>query len=83
MDLTRPPVDILDTAPIYSSIAVDTEHNEVMLQDANMWSIRVFSRLTTPLGIRPTEISCVIGNGLMFSSIVAFGSIRERGYLFC
>jgi len=63
VDLTRPPVrDILDTAPIYSSIAVDTEHNEVMLQDANTWSIRVFSRLDNAKpGEPPTEPRRVIG----------------------
>jgi hypothetical protein len=46
VESTRQPVrDILDTAPIYSSIGLDVEHNEVMLQDANTWSIKVFSRL--------------------------------------
>ena len=63
VDLTRPPVrDILDTAPIYSSIAVDTEHNEVMLQDANTWSIKVFSRLDNAKpGDPPNEPRRVIG----------------------
>ena len=63
VDLTRPPVrDILDTAPIYSSIAVDNEHNEVMLQDANTWSIKVFSRLDNAKpGDPPTEPRRVIG----------------------
>ena len=63
VDLTRPPVrDILDTAPIYSSIAVDNEHNEVMLQDANTWSIKVFSRLDNAKpGEPPTEPRRVIG----------------------
>src|SRR5579871_555879 len=46
VDINRPPVrDILDSAPIYSSVGLDLEHNEVMLQDANTWSIKVFSRL--------------------------------------
>lgn len=46
VDVTRPPVrDILDTAPVYSSVGVDTQRNEVLLQDSNTWSIRVFSRL--------------------------------------
>src|SRR6516225_1502852 len=36
VDVTRPPVrDIRDTAPIYSSVGVDTQHNEVFLQDSN------------------------------------------------
>jgi 6-phosphogluconolactonase (cycloisomerase 2 family) len=62
VDVTRPPVrDILDTAPIYSSIGVDTEHNEVMLQDANTWSIKVFSRLDNAKpGDPPTEPRRVI-----------------------
>jgi len=61
-DITRPPVrDILDTAPIYSSVAVDVEHNEVMLQDANTWSIKVFSRLDNAKpGAPPTEPRRVI-----------------------
>ena len=42
----RPPVrNILDRDPIYSSIAVDTQFNEVALVDSNTWSIRVFNRL--------------------------------------
>src|ERR1700686_4340417 len=46
VDITRQPVrDILDTAPIYSSVGLDLEHNEVMLQDANTWSLKFFSRL--------------------------------------
>ncbi|HEV3197504.1 MAG TPA: hypothetical protein VGZ73_06340 [Bryobacteraceae bacterium] len=62
IDLTRPPVrDILDTAPIYSSVGLDTEHNEVMLQDANTWSIKVFSRLDNAKpGDPPTEPRRVI-----------------------
>ena len=43
--VTRPPVrTIQDTFPIYSSIGVDTRLNEVFLQDANTWSVRVFGR---------------------------------------
>jgi 6-phosphogluconolactonase (cycloisomerase 2 family) len=46
VDIARPPVrDILDTAPIYSSVGVDVERNEVFLQDSNTWSVRVFSRM--------------------------------------
>ena len=45
-ELTRPPVrTILDTYPIYSSIAVDTQFNEVVLQDTNLFGLKVFSRL--------------------------------------
>ena len=53
--------DILDTAPIYSSVGVDSEHNEVFLQDTNTWSIRVFSRLDNAKpGDPPTEPRRVI-----------------------
>src|SRR5438034_10795608 len=50
-DVTRPPVrTIKDTYPIYSSIAVDPLRDEVVLQDTNLFSIKVFNRLdnTTP-----------------------------------
>src|SRR5262245_25209946 len=40
-DITRPPVrTIRDTYPIYSSIAVDTQFNEVALQDTNQFGIK-------------------------------------------
>jgi hypothetical protein len=42
----RPPVrTIRDTYPIYSSIAVDPQFNEVALQDTNLFGIKVFNRL--------------------------------------
>src|SRR5438477_2217043 len=45
-EVDRPPLrGIRDTAPIFSSVGVDTQRNEVYLQDSNTWSIRVFSRL--------------------------------------
>ncbi|PYS15327.1 MAG: hypothetical protein DMG17_15010 [Acidobacteria bacterium] len=50
-EVTRPPVrTIKDTYPIYSSIAVDPLRDEVVLQDTNLFSIKVFNRLdnTTP-----------------------------------
>ena len=52
-DLTRPPVrTIRDTFPIYSSIAVDTQFNEVVLQDTNLFGIKVFNRLeNTPANV--------------------------------
>src|SRR5437763_988917 len=41
-DITRPPVrTIRDTYPIYSSVAVDTVRNEVILQDTNLFSVRI------------------------------------------
>ena len=43
----RTPVrTIRDTAPAYSAVAVDVNSNEVILQDNNLWSYRVFDRLS-------------------------------------
>jgi hypothetical protein len=72
---TRPPVrDILDTAPVYSSVGVDTEHDEVFLQDSNTWSIRVFSRMDNAKpGAPPTEPRRVISgpkSDVQFNSCV-------------
>jgi 6-phosphogluconolactonase (cycloisomerase 2 family) len=36
---------VADTDPTYSAIAVDVNSNEVILQDNNRWSYRVFNRL--------------------------------------
>jgi hypothetical protein len=45
VDVTRPPVrELLDSAPIFSSVGVDNVRNEVYLQDSNLWSIRVYGR---------------------------------------
>ena len=45
VDVNRPPVrELLDTAPIFSSVGVDNVRNEVYLQDSNLWSIRVYGR---------------------------------------
>src|SRR5207302_2481407 len=62
VDVTRPPVrGILDTAPIFSSVGINTQSNEVYLQDSNTWSIRVFSRLDNARpGTPPTEARRVI-----------------------
>ncbi|HTA44460.1 MAG TPA: hypothetical protein VK789_18555 [Bryobacteraceae bacterium] len=75
VDLDRPPVRVLrDTAPIYSSVAVDDKKNEVFLQDNNLWSIRVFNRLDNAKpGDPPTEARRVImGNktDVQFNSCV-------------
>src|ERR1051326_5873244 len=75
IELDRPPVrDILDTAPIYASVGVDTEHNEVFLQDSNTWSIRVFSRMDNARpGAPPTEPRRVISgpkSDVQFNSCV-------------
>ena len=43
----RTPVrTIRDTAPTYSAVAVDVNSDEVILQDNNLWSYRVFDRLS-------------------------------------
>jgi hypothetical protein len=53
----RSPVrTIRDTAPTYSAVAVDTNSNEVILQDNNLWEYQVFDRLApTPAG--PNDIT--------------------------
>ena len=57
VNLTRPPVrTIRDTYPIYSSVAVDPQFGEVILQDNNLWATAVFNRLdNTPPNGPPTE----------------------------
>ena len=75
LDVTRPPVrQIVDTAPIYSSVGVDTQRDEVYLQDSNLWSIRVFSRLDNAKpGDPPTEPRRIIkgeNTALQFNSCV-------------
>src|SRR5437879_2477124 len=37
---------VRDTAPTYSAVAVDVNSDEVILQDNNLWSYRVFDRLS-------------------------------------
>ncbi len=45
VDITRPPVrTIADRYPIYSSVAVDPNFDEVILQDNNLWATAVFKR---------------------------------------
>ena len=62
VDVTRPPVrTIRDTYPIYSSVAVDTQHDEVVLQDTNLFGIKIFNRLdNTPPGAESTAPKRVI-----------------------
>ena len=62
VDVDRAPVRIIrDTDPIYSSIAVDNHFDEVILQDANLFGIRVFNRLdNTPASAKFTEPKRVI-----------------------
>jgi hypothetical protein len=61
-DVTRAPVrTIRDTYPIYSSIAVDTQFNEVALQDTNLFGIKVFDRLeNTPANVDSSKPKRVI-----------------------
>jgi len=61
-DITRAPVrTIRDTFPIYSSIAVDTQFNEVALQDTNLFGIKVFDRLeNTPANVDASKPKRVI-----------------------
>ena len=75
VEVSRPPVrDIRDTAPIYSSVGVDAQRNEVYLQDSNTWSIRVFSRMDNARrGAPPTEARRVISGSktdVQFNSCV-------------
>ena len=72
---SRPPArQIVDTAPIYSSVGVDTQRDEVYLQDSNLWSIRVFSRMDNAKpGDPPTEPRRIIkgaNTALQFNSCV-------------
>jgi DNA-binding beta-propeller fold protein YncE len=54
---SRMPVRMIrDTAPTYSSIAVDTNSNEVIMTDNNLWSYRVFDRLA-PTPKNDTDIT--------------------------
>src|SRR5207244_2620053 len=47
---------IRDLDPTYSSIGLDIAHNEIILQDNNLWSYRVFGRTdNTPPAARFTE----------------------------
>lgn len=62
-DADRPPVRVIrDTYPTYSAVAVDTNFNEVLLQDENLFGIKVFNRLdNTPPSANFTEPKRVLG----------------------
>jgi DNA-binding beta-propeller fold protein YncE len=62
VDVTRPPVrTIRDTYPIYSSVAVDNLRDEVVLQDTNLFGIKIFNRLeNTPSGVEAATPKRVI-----------------------
>jgi 6-phosphogluconolactonase (cycloisomerase 2 family) len=66
---TPPPADrtmtavrtIRDTHPTFSAVAVDVNSNEVILQDNNLWSYRVFNRTdNTPPGAEMTTAKRVV-----------------------
>ena len=63
IDADRAPVRVIrDTYPTYSAIAVDTNSNEVFLQDENLFGIRVFNRLdNTPPTANFTEPKRLLG----------------------
>ena len=62
LDVTRPPVrTIKETYPVYSSVAVDPVRNEVILQDTNLFGVRVFGRTdNTPLNAESTTPKRII-----------------------
>jgi 6-phosphogluconolactonase (cycloisomerase 2 family) len=63
-DLTRPPVrQLWDTDPAYTAIAVDTRSDEVVLQDGNTWSIKIFDRSenTPPTAARSEPKRMIVG----------------------
>jgi 6-phosphogluconolactonase (cycloisomerase 2 family) len=52
---------IRDADPTYSAIGLDLLHDEIILQDNNLWSTRVFKRTdNTPVGQKLTEEQRVI-----------------------
>jgi 6-phosphogluconolactonase (cycloisomerase 2 family) len=62
-EISRPPVFrvIEDRYPIYTAVGVNLQTDEVVLQDNNLWSARIFRRLdNTPANANPTEEKGVI-----------------------
>ena len=61
--MDRAPVRVIkDSYPTYSGVAVDLAHNEIVLQDENLFQILVFDRLAnTPPTASITEPKRVIG----------------------
>ena len=61
--VTRPPDSrtLGDTYPTYTSVGVNLQTDEVVLQDNNLWSARVFNRLdNTPANAAMTQPKRVI-----------------------
>lgn len=61
--LERPPLRVIrDEFPTFSAVAVDTQFNEIVLQDENLFQIMVYDRMTnTPASARMSEPKRVIG----------------------
>ena len=62
-DSDRSPVRVIrDTYPTYSAIGVDTNSNEIFLQDENLFGVKVFNRMdNTPPGAQFTEPKRILG----------------------
>ena len=62
-DADRAPLRVIrDSYPTYSAVAVDTNSNEVYLQDENLFGYKVFNRLdNTPPGAAFTEPKRIVG----------------------
>src|SRR5262249_28717531 len=62
VEVSRLPARMIrDTYPIYSSIAVDPVRDEVVMQDTNLFGIKVFNRLdNTPPNVDATKPKRVI-----------------------
>jgi len=62
VEVNRQPARMIrDTYPIYSSVAVDPVRDEVVLQDTNLFGIKVFNRLdNTPSNVDATRPKRVI-----------------------
>lgn len=62
-DADRAPLRVIrDTYPTYSAVAVDTNSNEVYLQDENLFGYKVFNRLdNTPPNANFTEPKRMVG----------------------
>jgi 6-phosphogluconolactonase (cycloisomerase 2 family) len=63
VSLNRPPVRVIkDPYPTYSAVALDLEHNEIVLQDENLFQIMTYDRLSnTPPRATMTEPKRIIG----------------------
>ena len=63
MSLDRPPLrTIRDQFPTYSTVALDTKNNEIVLQEENLFQIMVYDRMAnTPPSATMTEPKRVIG----------------------